>query len=146
MLKTKAAVVAKPTLQYKKENSVDEKTADCIAYMLSAAPSFHKLHLRVNGEASYSQHMALKDLYEGLPGLVDSIAEGYQGACEMILEYPEVVSVNLKSVEEAIDYLRELSSKIAELQIVMPHSEIVNDLDVIKSLINSTKYKLLFLK
>lgn len=146
MLKTKTAPVVKPTLQYKKENSVDEKTADCIAYMLSAAPSFHKLHLRVDSDASYAQHMALKDLYEELPDLVDSIAEGYQGACEMILEYPEVVSINLKSVSEAVDYLRELSTKVNELQMVMPHSEIVNDLDVIKSLINSTKYKLLFLK
>ena len=35
--------------------------------------------------------------------------------------------------------------QIDELQAVMPHSEIVNNLDIIKDAVNSAKYKLIFL-
>ncbi len=35
---------------------------------------------------------------------------------------------------------------VCKLQDKMPYSEIVNDLDTIKSTMNSAKYKLLFLK
>ena len=42
--------------------------------------------------------------------------------------------------------LRKIKDKVIALQSVMPHSEIVNELDNVKSLIDSTKYKLLFLK
>jgi hypothetical protein len=49
-------------------------------------------------------------------------------------------------VADAIDYLREISEMVNGLQDKMPYSEIVNDLDTIKSTINSGKYKLIFLK
>jgi Na+/phosphate symporter len=52
----------------------------------------------------------------------------------------------LDSVQEALAYLRELTGQVNSLQASMPYSEIVNDLDTIKSTINSIKYKLLFLK
>jgi hypothetical protein len=42
--------------------------------------------------------------------------------------------------------MRELYTMIGDLQAVMPYTEIVNDLDLVKSLINSTKYKLLYLQ
>jgi hypothetical protein len=35
---------------------------------------------------------------------------------------------------------------VNKLQGMMPYSEIVNNLDLVKDSINSTKYKLLFLK
>jgi hypothetical protein len=52
----------------------------------------------------------------------------------------------LNNVEDALSYLREMKEMIEGLQASMPHSEIVNDLDNVKSTINSIKYKLLFLK
>ena len=50
------------------------------------------------------------------------------------------------SVEDALSYIRELTSEVNELQAMMPYSEIVNDLDTVKSTLNSAKYKLKFLK
>jgi len=52
----------------------------------------------------------------------------------------------LNSVEDSLSYIRELTTEINELQAIMPYSEIVNDLDTVKSTLNSAKYKLKFLK
>lgn len=128
-----------------KETSVSDATAECVQELLNAAISFHKLHLQVKGSGSYAQHKALNEIYVALPELADTIAEGYQGASESILEYPELGPVILSSVEDALQYLRNMHKMICELQEIMPYSEIVNELDNAKTQINSTKYKLIFL-
>jgi DNA-binding ferritin-like protein len=127
-------------------NPVDSQTAACVTELMNAATSFHKLHLKVEGLGSFSAHNALNELYDALPGHADAIAEGYQGACEKILQYEDFAPRILNNVEDALSYLREMKLMINGLQEIMPHSEIVNDLDNVKSTINSIKYKLLFLK
>jgi hypothetical protein len=52
----------------------------------------------------------------------------------------------LNTVQEALSYIRDVYQMVTSLQGVMPYSEIVNDLDMVKSTLNSIKYKLLFLK
>ena len=127
-------------------NPADSQTAACITELMNASTSFHKLHLKVQGPGSFSEHKALNELYDALPGHADDIAEGYQGACEKILQYEDFAPRILNNVEDALSYLREMKLMINGLQEIMPHSEIVNDLDNVKSTINSIKYKLLFLK
>tara|TARA_B100000497_G_C7695335_1_gene424421 strand:+ start:2105 stop:2584 length:480 start_codon:yes stop_codon:yes gene_type:complete len=124
---------------------VDAKTASLVVEIMNARTSFHKLHLQVTGDGSFAQHKALNELYDSLPDLVDTIAEGYQGACEVILMYPDKAPATLTNVDGALDYMRMLTSQIDELQYCMPHSEVVSNLDLIKDEINSAKYKLLFL-
>jgi DNA-binding ferritin-like protein len=121
------------------------ETAELVMEIMNAATSFHKLHLSVTGEGSYAQHMALNDLYEALPELADTIAEGMQGACEVILNYPDKAPVTLSGVDGAIQYIRNMIEEINELQSIMPYSEIVNNLDLIKDVFNTAKYKLIFL-
>ena len=121
------------------------ETAALIANAQALTTSIHQLHLKITGPGSYSAHKALNELYEGLPGLVDSVAEQYQGAREKLLMYPAVAPYKCGSVQEAISHMKELYNEIVELQKIMPFSEIVNQLDEMKSLIASTKYKLLFL-
>jgi len=41
--------------------------------------------------------------------------------------------------------MRQMKMQVDELQKVMPHSEVVNNLDLVKDAINSAKYKLIFL-
>jgi len=127
-------------------NSVDLQVAACVTELMNASTSFHKLHLKVQGLGSFSAHKALNELYDALPGHADNIAEGYQGACEKILEYKDFSPRILNNVEDALSYLREMKEMIEGLQASIPYSEIVNDLDNVKSTINSIKYKLLFLK
>jgi DNA-binding ferritin-like protein len=121
-------------------------TAACVSELMNAATSIHKLHLKVTGTGSYAAHKALNELYDALPGHADDLAEGYQGATEKLLTYSEVAPRTLNSVQEGLDYIREIYEMVNKLQAKMPYSEIVNDLDTIKSTINSIKYKLLFLK
>jgi hypothetical protein len=138
--------VKKATMERSSEmKQIDALTADLVVEVMNARTSFHKLHLQVTGEGSYAQHKALNEIYDALPDLIDTVAEGYQGACEVILNYPDKAPVTLTSVEGAVEYLRMLSSKVAEAQNVIPHSEVVNNLDLIKDEINAAKYKLLFL-
>ena len=113
---------------------------------MNAATSFHKLHLKVTGTGSYAAHKALNELYDALPGHADDLAEGFQGATEKLLAYAEAAPRKLDTVADSIDYLKDMCDMVCKLQDKMPYSEIVNDLDTIKSTMNSAKYKLLFLK
>lgn len=127
-------------------DSVESKTAACVSELMNAATSFHKLHLKVTGIGSFASHKALNELYDELPDHADTLAESFQGAAEKLLEYQDVAPRVLNSVTEGLAYLREMTQMVSGLQSVMPYSEIVNDLDNVKSTINSIKYKLLFLK
>jgi len=131
------------------ENPLDEEVAELGYELMCAATCFHKLHLKVKDLGSYAAHIALKELYEALPDHADTLIEGYQGAVERIVECSHEEDYSKKvcnSVEDALSYIRELTSEVNELQAMMPYSEIVNDLDNVKSTLNSAKYKLKFLK
>jgi DNA-binding ferritin-like protein len=126
--------------------SVDTMVSACVSELMNAGTSFHKLHLKVTGTGSYAAHKALNELYDALPDHADDLAEGYQGAAEKLLTYSEVAPRTLDSVDEALAYIRDITSMVTNLQSKMPYSELVNDLDTVKSTLNSAKYKLKFLK
>ncbi len=121
------------------------ETAAMIAHAQALTVSMHQLHLKITGPGSYSAHKALNEFYDGMPGLIDSVAEQYQGAREKLLEYPTVTPYKCGSVQEALSHMKELYTEVNELQKLMPFSEVTNQLDEVKSLIASTKYKLMFL-
>lgn len=135
-----------PSLKRASEGSVDTLVSACVSELMNAATSFHKLHLTVTGTGSYAAHKALNKLYEALPDHADALAEGYQGAAEKLLEYKETAPKVLKSVADGIAYTRELCDLICSLQDKLTYSEIINDLDMVKSTLNSARYKLTFLK
>ena len=122
------------------------QTAGLVQDMMNAVTSLHRLHLKVTGLGSYAAHKALNEGYDAFGDHADDLAEEFQGAEETLLEYPNTAPTELNSVEEGLDYLRKMKSKVSDLQASMPHSEIVNLLDNVKSTINSVKYKLIFLK
>ena len=126
--------------------SIDTMTAACVSELMNASTSFHKLHLKVTGVGSFAAHKALNDLYDALVDHADNLAEGYQGAAEILLKYNEVPNKTLNTVEDGLDYIRMLIDMVTRLQSKMPYSEIVNELDTVKSSLNSAKYKLKFLK
>jgi DNA-binding ferritin-like protein len=143
--------IARPSSKFEyggtaSNGSVETMTAACVTELMNAATSFHKLHLKVQGIGSYAAHKALNELYDALPGHADDLAEGFQGAAEKILIYKDVAPRVVDTVAEAISYMREIYGMVNGLQDKMPYSELVNDLDNVKSTLNSIKYKLLFLK
>ena len=126
-------------------SSLDTMTANLATEMMNAAISFHKLHLKVKGEGSFSAHKALGEFYAGLHDQADTLVEGYQGVAEKLLSYKDSPIRTLDTVADAVAYLRDLYNTVNKLQGMMPYSEIVNNLDLVKDSINSTKYKLIFL-
>jgi len=148
MLK-RTSTTNKPAANYpnvEKDSSLESMVSACVSELSNAAVSFHKLHLKVTGAGSYAAHKALNDLYDALPGHADDLAEGFQGAHEKILVYTENAPETLKTVEDGLKYIRDIISMVSNLQAKMPYSEIVNELDTVKTTLNSAKYKLLFLK
>lgn len=129
----------------KKTESLSVEVSKCVTTLMNASISFHKLHLKVTGQGSYAQHKGLNDIYDALPGFADGLAESYQGANEELLKYDESLPKILNTKQEGILYAQELKDMISNLQNKMIYSEIINDLDVVKSQLNSLKYKLLFL-
>lgn len=127
-------------------SSLESQVGACVTELLNASVSFHKLHLKVQGIGSFASHKALNELYDALPDHADALAEGFQGAAEKLLSYEDSAPRILNDVQDALSYLREMTSMVNGLQAITPYSEIVNDLDNVKSTINSIKYKLLFLK
>jgi len=136
----------KPGVTSSAGSSLESKTGSLVSELMNAGTSFHKLHLKVTGLGSFASHKALNELYDAMPGHADDLAEGFQGACEKLLNYEDSAPRILNSVEEALSYIRDLYQQVTSLQAIMPYSEIINDLDTIKSTLNSVKYKLLFLK
>ena len=121
------------------------ETAAMLAHAQALTTSVHQLHLKITGPGSFAAHKALNEFYDGMPNLVDAVAEQYQGAREKLLDFPAVSPYKCGSVQEAISHMKELYTEVNELQKIMPFSEVVNQLDEVKSLIASTKYKLMFL-
>ena len=73
--------------------------------------------------------------------------EGYwTPVAEKLIKYTDMPIRTLDTTADAVGYLRDLYNTINKLQGMMPYSEIVNNLDLVKDSINSTTYKLLFLK
>ena len=142
----------KPTYKVEKETKKEDtqeslcmEVAECVTELLNAAVSFHKLHLKVTGLGSYASHKALFKIYDSLPELGDQLAEQFQGAKEELLKYTVKAPRELNTKEEGIQYIREIKEMASNLQSKLPYSEIINDLDALKSTLNSIKYRLLFL-
>lgn len=99
----------------------------------------HLLHLKTR---SYSEHMALGSFYDELVGLIDSLAEAYQGRYG-IINYPDVP---FKQEADATMMLKTMRRYIDDNRAGMvPDSELQNILDEIVALMDSTLYKLQFL-
>lgn len=100
--------------------------------LLSAAVKAHQMHWNTR---SYAQHVALGDFYDGLPELVDSVIESYQGKYGLI-PGPK---------EDPVSFIQELSSFVKAERDFCDDSEIQNEIDAIANLCDSTLYKLKFL-
>jgi hypothetical protein len=121
--------------------------ADLGFELLQGSTKVHLNHLLVTGLGSYAAHKAMDTFYNEVKDLADDFIEQYQGATEELMTFPIAFDFPvMKTPEDCLSYLRTLYKKVNLVQVECPYSEIVNTLDEVKSLINSTKYKLLFLK
>jgi high-affinity Fe2+/Pb2+ permease len=110
------------------------------ATLLHSATNTHFFHFSTN---SYAQHKALQKYYEGIVDLVDSYVEAYMGCYEQIKDFPSVYH----QPKDALKYLESLKNFVAEANSDLPQKqELINVVAEIQQLIDSTIYKLKYLK
>lgn len=122
------------------------KLGKCLGDLLLMAPALHRLHLKITGPGSFAAHMALGDAYTALPGCVDTVAEGYQGVTGSLLDVQGESILKFDSTEQVIEMCDMYNEKLSQMQSRIGYSEIVNNIDLIKDLLNTLKYKLKFLQ
>ena len=125
------------------EGSTNEGFCDMICHLLHSQTQVHIFHLQTK---SYAEHKALQGYYEGIDGLVDGIIESYQGKYDLITQYNSVKNEDYKSNEQVIKYFKALDTMIDKNRKEVKESFIQNQIDTVQELINSTVYKLRFLK
>jgi hypothetical protein len=117
--------------------------AKLASILLHSQTQVHALHLQTQ---SYSEHKALQKYYEGIDGLVDGLIESYQGKYGIVKGYETMDIEDWQSTEQTCNYMKKLCSQIDNLKDCCEDSYLQNQIDTIFELINSTLYKLRFLK
>ena len=117
--------------------------SEMISLLLHSRTQAHTLHLQTE---SYPEHMALNGYYDGIGDIVDGLVESYQGKYGILKGYKSYDLTEYKSTESTTKYLKELCGKIEKLRDCCKDSYIQNQIDTACELINSTVYKLRFLK
>jgi hypothetical protein len=107
--------------------------------LFHARTAAHVLHLNAT---SYAQHVALSGFYDDIVGLVDAFAEAYQGRYGLIETYP----AGYKHPTDAVAFFTQLRKWVEERRAECEVTELQNMIDEILSLLDSTIYKLKFLK
>jgi DNA-binding ferritin-like protein len=110
--------------------------------LLHSVTNAHILHLNT---LSYSQHKALETYYTEIGDHVDDFVEAFQGKYGLLTKY----QANYELPPQPLEYLTYLKDEVATLrkQPKFPQdSELQNITDEIAQLIDSTLYKLRFLK
>lgn len=117
---------------------------DLLSMLMHSRTQSHVFHLRISPNG-YAAHKALQTYYEDIIGLIDGIAEGYQGMNGLI-EFKPVKGIdNDADKDNIISYFEDLV-KFVHIERMKPElkdiSFIQNEIDNVEKLIYSTLYKL----
>lgn len=110
--------------------------------LLHSVTNAHILHLSTT---SYSTHQALGNFYEEIGDLVDGFVEAFQGKYGLLTDYKSDYAVPANPMLY-MNYLKAEVEKLRRDPAFPQDSELQNEVDNIANLINSTLYKLRFLK
>ena len=114
-----------------------------ISLLLHSRNQTHTFHLQTK---SYAEHIALNGYYDGIGDIIDGLVESYQGKYSILKGYQNYKLEDYKDSTNTINYLKDLCGKIEDLRDCCEDSYIQNQIDTVCELINSTLYKLRFLK
>lgn len=118
-----------------------KKEGQFLAYLLTCAPQIHIYHLRAKGQGAFAAHMALGELYDALPDMVDPIAESIQGKVGL-LAYDITVTYN-SSYPEALAYVKDMVKYVeTNRKDILQDTYVQNQIDGIVEKLYSTIYKL----
>ena len=118
----------------------NESAAAFVSVLFHSATVTHFMHLQTK---SFAQHMALGEYYDAIVELADKWAEAYQGCYDIITNYPK----DFHLATEPVKYLTQIKDFVDDIRKDLPQdSELNNLVDGIADQIDSTLYKLRFLK
>jgi hypothetical protein len=127
------------TEQKKDTNKFDEM----VSKLFHSRTQAHVFHLQTK---SYAEHIALNGYYDDIINLVDGVIESYQGKYGIIGKYTSYDIENYDNNNQVIKYFQGLEKDIENLRDSVKDSYLQNQIDTIVELLNSTIYKLKFLK
>ena len=110
--------------------------------LLHSVTNGHILHLTTT---SYAEHKALQGYYTKVDDLVDEFIEAFQGKYGLLHDF----TADYELPGTPVEYLTYLKDEVATLrkeERFPQDSELQNNVDEIAQLIDSTLYKLRFLK
>ena len=122
---------------------MDNLMGEFILTLLHAATNTHILHWQTK---SFAEHMALNEFYQALPELIDAVVEATQGRTGKIIDYPVQYYAPAATGLEELEMLKDYVDEERHKEGIPQDSEIQNLIDEIASQIDSTLYKLRFLK
>lgn len=121
----------------------NEQFCEMMCSVLHSRNQAHVFHLQTQ---SYAEHIALNTYYDGIIPLFDAIIESYQGKYGIIRTFKSFKIEQYKNGKKTISYFERLLDVIEENRDSVEDSFIQNQIDTVQELINSTLYKLRFLK
>lgn len=115
-----------------------------VSYLLHSKTQAHVFHLQTK---SFAEHMALNGYYSSIDELTDGLIESYQGKYGLVESIEGFKIDQYKSNSQVISYFKALDKQVADLRSsVSDDSYLENQVDGVVELIQSTLYKLQFLK
>jgi hypothetical protein len=114
-----------------------------ISTLFASRTQAHIYHLQT---PSFAAHKALNDYYDGIVDITDGLVESFQGKYGIITGYSNFGLMEYQSCEAIQEYFRALNTTVEMLRQDIPDSYIQNQIDGVIELIQSTLYKLKFLK
>ena len=125
------------------ETKTNDDFCEIVCRLLHSQTQVHVFHLQTK---SYSEHKALQGYYEGIDALVDGLIESYQGKYGILTDYKTYDMEQYSNGKKTITYFKGLLKFIDDSRDSVEDSYLQNQIDTIQELINSTVYKLRFLK
>lgn len=120
--------------------TMNEETAEFVSTLLHSSTVTHFMHWSTN---SLSVHEALGEYYDEIIELTDQFAEAYMGRYEQLKKFPN----EFHTATDPVKYIEGMKDFVEEARKELPQdSELQNIIDEIADLINTTLYKLRFLK
>jgi len=119
-----------------------ENYAKLVSLLFHSRTQSHILHLQTS---SFAEHKALNDYYDGIIDLVDGLIESYQGKYGVLRGYSNYSLLEYKDKDQVITYFEALVNKVISLEEEITDSYILNQIDTVLELLESTLYKLKWL-
>ena len=115
-----------------------------ISTLFASRTQAHIFHLQT---PSFAAHKALNDYYDEIVGITDGLVESYQGKYGIITGYGNIALQEYQSCEAIIMFFETLCMYVEKSRQMLPQDTYIqNQIDEVVALINSTIYKLRFLK